>query len=158
MKNLFYRIGFILISAVCLLTGCGKDSPTEASSQLYRISWNHVEHYYGSSNHYLTITELWGPKGARIDNIIPGKYVAKGTYNLTGSSFTDGVISLKFIGTIITGENNKTAEVKTYTIPSGQLTGTYEVIQGIIRLESGPGNPCVDFVIGSTMYDMVTLY
>lgn len=140
--------------------GCGKkDSPTESSSDsLVQITWNRVEHYYGSSHNYLTISELMGPSGASVRNIIPGKYIARGTYNLTGSGFTNGTISLGFVGSIITGENGRFAEQKEYIIPNGQLQGSYEVIQEILRLESGPGNPTVSFVVGSTLWDAVTLY
>lgn len=158
MKKFFYRfLTLFVIVTSCFLLSCDEDNPTE-SSQLYVITWSRAEHYYGSSSHYLTITELKGPKGASVTNIKAGKYVAKGTYDLTGSGYTTGEISLGFIGSIITGEDGKTAESQTYTITAGQLTGTFEVIQEIIRLESGPGNPCVSFVVGSTMHDRVTLY
>ncbi|MFC2083540.1 hypothetical protein ACFLS9_00640 [Bacteroidota bacterium] len=158
MKKVSYlRISLLILLTSYLLIGCGKDSPTEHSSGLNPILWSRVEHYYGDSN-ILTISELLGPNGARIDNIIPGKYVARGTYDLTGNSFTTGEISLGFLGNIITGEGGKTAEEKDYIIPDGQLRGSYEVIQEIIRLDSGSGNPVVEFVIGSTMYDRITLY
>jgi len=158
MKKVAYlRITLLILLTIHLLIGCDKDSPTEPSSELNAISWSRVEHYYGNRN-ILTISELLGPKGARIGNIIPGKYIAKGTYDLTGSSFTTGEIHLGFLGNIITGENGKTAEEKTFIIPDGQLSGNYEVIQEILRLESGPGNPCVDFVVGSTIHDRITLY
>lgn len=158
MRKIFKGIFMLTVIFVsCFTFSCDEDNPTE-SSQLYNMTWNSAVHYYGSSSNYLTITELKGPQGATVNNIKAGKYIAKGTYNLTGSGYTTGEISLGFIGSIITGENGKTAETKTYTIPSGQLTGTYEVIQEILRLESGPGNPCVSFVVGSTMYDRITLY
>ncbi len=158
MKKVNYlRISLLVLLTICLL-GCDKDSPTKPSSELYSISWSRVEHYYGNGNNFLTITELQGPKGASISNIIPGKYVAQGTYNLTGSSFTTGEISLGFLGNIITGEDGKTAEEQDYIIPDGQLIGNYEVIQEIFQLESGSGNPLVEFSVGSTMYDRITLY
>ena len=158
MKKVNYlRIGLLVLLTNYLLIGCSKDSPTEPSSTLYPISWSRVEYYYGGES-ILTISVLLGPKGAGISNIIPGKYIAKGTYDLTGSSFTTGEISLGFLGNIITGEDGKTAEEKDHTILDGQLSGSYEVIQEIFRLESGPGNPVVDFVVGSTMHDRITLY
>jgi len=50
------------------------------------------------------------------------------------------------------------AEEKDYIIPDGQLSGSYEVVQEIFRLESGPGNPVIEFALGSTIYDRITLY
>ena len=128
------------------------------SSGLYPISWNGVEHYYGSSNNFLTISELLGPQGASISNIVPGTYIAKGIYDLTGSRYTTGKISLRFLGTIVTAEYGKTTEMIEYIIPDGKLRGSYAVMQEILRLESGPGTPSVGFVVGSTVHDCITLY
>ncbi|MBN1779789.1 hypothetical protein JW948_01565 [bacterium] len=157
------KLAVLLISlTVSLFTGCGKDSPTESDSKTssgpVAMTWTRVEHYYGSWNNILTITELLGPKGARVDNIIPGKYIARGTYDLRGTSITSGDIELGFLGSVTIGDGTLTAEKKTVTVPEGQLTGTYEVIQEIFRLTSGPGNPLVDFYDGSTMEDRITLY
>lgn len=145
MKKIAYlKISLLILLTIHLLVGCGKDSP---------ISWSRVRHDIGD-RHILTISELIGPNRARIGNIIPGKYIAKGTYDLTGTSFTTGEIRLGFSDSYtFLGEGQKN-----YIIPDGQLSGNYEVILELYRLNSGPGNPCVDFVVGSTMYDRIKLY
>ncbi len=152
------RVALLVLLMLSFFMACDKDNPTGPSDGLYPMTWSRVEHYYGGSTGYLTITELFGPKGAKVNKVIPGKYLARGTYNLTGSSFTTGEIDLGFIGSVITSEGGKIAESKTYTITQGQLTGTFEVVQEFFKLQSGPGNPCVSFVVGSTMWDRITLY
>lgn len=156
------RFGFLAALLLGVATACGGDGdgstgPEGPSSGLVPISWTRAEHQCPGPA-ILTVTELFGPRGARIGNIIPGTYLARGRYNLTGTSLTGGEISLGFLGRIITGLDGTMAEERTFIVPSGELTGTYEVVQGILELAEGPGNPVVDFVIGNTVHDCLALF
>jgi hypothetical protein len=138
------KLILIMLTMLAFLTSCEKERP---------MTWSRAEHYYGGSTGYLTLNELIGPKGATANKIIPGKYIAKGTYDLTGSQFTTGEINLGFRGSSSLGRGGKS-----YIIPEGQLTGSYEVMEELSKLESGPGNPHVDFMVAHTMHDSITLY
>jgi hypothetical protein len=83
------KLILIMLTMLAFLTSCEKERP---------MTWSRAEHYYGGSTGYLTLNELIGPKGATANKIIPGKYIAKGTYDLTGSQFTTGEINLGFRG------------------------------------------------------------
>ncbi len=141
----------LIIAMSSVLAGCSKDSPTE-SSQYFQMSWNRAV-YAGDST--LTITELWGPSGASVTNIIPGKYKARGTYDLTRTNMTTGTISLGFAGTIVTMKNDRRAEHADYSIPEGQLTGTYETVQEILEIKNGPNNPIIE---NPMLGDRIILY
>jgi hypothetical protein len=143
----------IKISAKTQVPKVEKSESKETSLELQTMSWNRVKHYYGNKDQYLTVKELLGPPGATIKNIIPGTYVARGTYDLTGSSFTNGTISLGFLGKVSIG-----AGERDFLITEGQLTGTFEVNQVLLEMFKGPFTPYVDFTVGHWMHDRVELY
>ena len=143
----------IKITAKTQILKVEKPEAKETPQKLQNISWNRVKHYYGNKNLYLTVEELLGPPGATIKNIIPGSYVVRGRYDLTGSPYTNGKITLGFSGKIISGDGEND-----FIIKEGKLTGTFEVNQVLLEKLKGPFTPYVDFIVGPIMHDRVELY
>lgn len=150
-------VAALLVGAV--LSSCGGDKATgPEASALVNIPFSRQETWCaGFFPGIIQVSELRGPRGATITNITPGTYQARGTYDLTGSGVTGGVIELGFLGSVVTGQNGQQAESRPQTV-SGTLTGSFEVVQGFLELTQGPGTPTVDFVVGSEVYDCVALY
>ncbi len=140
----------------CASIDCKSDKATGPS--LVEIAFSSHSHWCaGYAPDVVTVTQLLGPNGASTTNPLPGVWVARGVYNLTGSGYTSAVIELGFIGSFVTSENGQSVEQVPYTI-TGALTGSFEVRGGYVRLEAGPGTPAVMTVSGSSALDCIELY
>jgi len=140
------------------LIACG-GSDGGPSNDLARIAFSQVQRWCSPFNPgVLTVTELWGPAGSTTANPLPGTYLAKGRFNLTGTGVTDGTIEVGFLGTVTTGQNGESVEQRPDTVSAGQVSGPFEARGGFLTLQSGPGTPTVDFFSGSSVIDCVALY
>jgi hypothetical protein len=151
--------GWVLSCGV--LIGCGSESSTapSAPSGPEPISFSRSERWCSPFNPgVLTVSALLGPRGSTTSNTLPGTYVARGAYNLTGTGVTGGTIEVGFLGSVVTGEGGQSVQQHPYVVPAGMLSGTYEASGGFLRRTSGPGTPLVDLVSGSSVIDCVALY
>jgi hypothetical protein len=150
--------GVAVALVLAALDGCGGDGAT-GPDHLVRIPFTQQQTWCaGVFPGILTVTDLYGPRGATVDNVLPGTYRAVGTYNLTGSGVSSGVVEVGFLGTMTTGQGGQQAASHPDTIPAGSVTGSFDAIQGFLELSAGSGRPLVDFVVGSSVYDCVSLH
>src|SRR6266446_6782606 len=77
-----------------LFAGAGCGIPTEVEP----ITWETTRHVGGGNDKILKVTEFLGPRGARPGRVLPGRYVIKGTYDLSSTSLDGGVIRFGFLG------------------------------------------------------------
>ncbi len=123
------------------------------------MTWNQEDYYvdihYNPTYRYLATTGLWGPKDVTVNAITSGKYEAKGTYDLTGSSIANGEIELGINGTTTT--YNSDIVENTYVIPSGQLSGSYDVTLEIPQGAQIQGYLCVCIRVNATRVVWLTL-
>jgi hypothetical protein len=140
-------VASLVIAAV--LAGCegdgGSDQGTtseDATPGLHPIAFSSYSHGSGFE-HILTVTEFFGPEGASLNNIVPGTYVARGTYDLTGTAVLqrlgDGSasIALGFMGA------QRFGNVQEHSVSAAQPTGAYEVRHEIVEVVETLSSPNV---------------
>lgn len=150
--------GIALVLALTAAACGGDDGPTGPAQEVQIPFTSQQSACAGVFPGILTVTALYGPSGATVNNVIPGTYRVTGTYDLTGSGVTTGTISLGFLGSVVTGQGGQQAASQPFTVPVGSLTGNFQAIQGFLQLTAGSGRPVVDFVVGSSAYDCVSLH
>lgn len=158
MTHLTFRrfLAGLVCSATLLACGGSDGGPSDS---LVRINFTLVDRWCAPFNPgVLTVTELWGPAGSSTANPLPGRYMARGTYDLTGTGVGDGTIDVGFLGTVTTSQNGESVEQRPHTVSAGQVSGSFEARGGFLQLQSGPGTPLVDFYSGSSVIDCVALY
>ncbi len=148
--------GLGVASALGAFTACGGDG---SGPDLVALSFTNAVHECGGTT-ILTVTQVLGPSGARIGNIIPGRYVARGSFTLPGPA--DHVITLGFLGSYVTASGGNVGEDRDHVITGGTTTGSYEVVQEVIEWISGQGHPIVDIfpgtVVGGSADDCVRVF
>jgi hypothetical protein len=137
----------LLYSATC--AGCG------GGTELVPLPITSVEYREKGDRPILTIDEFPGPRGARSGNTLPGRYVVKGKYDLTGTKFDSGVILLSISGSYelqlpddgkgMTDEQIDAATTPHFEIPKGQPKGSFELTTAFKKVNRGPGIPTVSF-------------
>lgn len=106
----------------------------------------------------INVTQLMGPRGASLTNVLPGVWLARGTYDIAGTGYTSAVIDIGFIGNVVTGQDGESVEQVPYTVTGGALSGSFEAKGGFLQLTDGPGTPTVMISSGSSALDCVELY
>lgn len=149
--NFIYLFGIICFAVFC---NCEKPKATEPIAN--EIKWNSEKYSWfrtyqeyglpdtGAIEGLFHVAKLSGPKGATLDNLIPGTYKAEGIYDLsTLATITSGldsvVICLRFVGAgqIVTGKNGLSAAHKNYVIDRSNLKGSFTAISGFLEIASG---------------------
>jgi hypothetical protein len=151
------RLAAGMLAAIAGACGGGSDGGTGPSDDLVAIAFSSVVRWCSPFNPgVLTVTQLLGPRGATLTNTIPGRYVARGTYTLTGTGITSGEIEVGFAGSVVTAEGGESVAQQPHLV-SGGGSGSFEARGGFIRRTSGSGRPLVNFFSGSSAIDCVEL-
>jgi hypothetical protein len=150
MHSLLRVAAPVLVASAAGLA-CAGDDTAGPSGNLVSLPFSDVEHQCQVP--ILTVTAVLGPRGAGVTNPLPGRYVARGTFDFTpfgGPAGQNYVITLGFLGTYVTASGGQVGEDRDQIIGPTQTTGNFEVAQEILEWEAGPGNPIIDMFPGTT--------
>jgi hypothetical protein len=105
--------------------------------------------------HFITIEEFDAPPGAATGNLVPGKYVVKGSYNFQCTNIFGAqtpTIHFFFWGRWVYVPEFTQDK---FQIPPGQTNGTFELSQGIREWQGGIGvGPCVELNVPRTVEEV----
>jgi hypothetical protein len=136
---------------LCAVLGCGG----EISNDVAPIAYRTAKHVGGGDASILTITEFLGPQGAAPGRVYPGRYVIKGTFDLTNARKDSGKVTFGFLGE---ASVNREKCITDFQVPAGQRQGAFELTMFITRWRGGAGIPLIDFVSGSDALDSIELH
>ena len=159
MKKNVRLVMSLPIALALTFVGCNSDKSTGPSNNApvnipfsSQASW-----CAGYAPGVIHVTQLMGPSGASTTNVLPGVWVVKGTYTLTGTAYTTAVIQMSFLGSVVTADGTGSVAQVPYTVTAANLSGTFEARGGFLQLTSGPGTPGVMIASGSSALDCVSL-
>ena len=132
---------------------------TNEVSGAYPIYWTNTgTNLFNGAGAILTLTEMLGPDGASVTRMAPGWYTARGTYDFTGSDYTNATI---FLGFISANNYNYYSKVP-FSIPPGQKSGNFEAQINIASSFMGIASPSVQFAVtngvNTTWYEYLYIY
>lgn len=158
MKSASPYLLALCAALACAPLGCKSDKSTGPSTSLVTIPFTAQDSWCaGYAPGVITVTQLLGPSGASTTNVLPGTWVVRGTYNLTGTGYTNAVIEMSFLGSVVVAQNGQSVPQVPFTI-SGTLSGNFEARGGFLELTSGPGTPGAMISSGSNALDCLVLH
>ena len=159
MKRIVIRmvLGGVMLCAASW--ACGGDGDTTGPDAMGNIPFSgQSSTCAGFAPGVIHVTQLMGPRGASLTNVLPGAWLARGTYDLTGTAYTTAEIFITFEGTVVTGENGQSIEDVPYMVNAANLSGTFEATGGFVRITSGSGAPGVMIASGSSALECIGLF
>lgn len=140
--------------------GCGGDKSTgpDSSGPVNIPFSSQSSSCAGYAPGVIHVTQLLGPRGASTSNVLPGVWMARGTFALGGTAYTSAEIRIGFVGSVVVAEGANSVPQSPHVVTAANLSGSFEATGGFIRLEAGPGTPVVMISSGSSALDCVTLH
>lgn len=139
-----------LIAAALLLAASAGCNP--ASYRMEPITFT-AKYQGGGQDHYIRVTKFVGRSGASVGKILPGKYVASGTFDLGKSTLDGGEIQLKFEGKY----SAQTKSKDVFKIPKNVRRGQFEVWLVVEKFKGGKGRPVITYSLDGSTQDTVIL-